>query len=265
MVGRGRASTKSGPEGVAAFERASGAATLRANTGTIDRADRIAAGRALRKEVPRSRHGDWKAAADRPDPVAVLVAQGESRVTELLPIRHGRMAESQFGFYRGAAAGMAADLASTPSSGIMVQLCGDAHLVNFGGFATPERRLIFDVNDFDETLPGPFEWDLKRLSASFAVAARSKGLSDEVGEAAVLRLTLAYSGLLAGFATTPTLDAWHWSVDTDLVAAMAAAVGDAETQSLFDKAIARAHAHNLGAPEPRRRSAPLSLRRNLHA
>jgi uncharacterized protein (DUF2252 family) len=244
MVGRGRASSKSGPEGVAAFERASGAATLRANTGTVDRADRIAAGRALRKDVPRSRHGDWKAAADRPDPVAVLVAQGESRVTELLPIRHGRMAESQFGFYRGAAAGMAADLASTPSSGIMVQLCGDAHLVNFGGFATPERRLIFDVNDFDETLPGPFEWDLKRLGASFAVAARSKGLSDEVGEAAVLRLTLAYSGLLAGFATTPTLDVWHWSVDTDLVAAMAAAVGDAETQSLFDKAIARAHAHN---------------------
>jgi uncharacterized protein (DUF2252 family) len=179
-----------------------------------------------------------------PDPVAVLAAQGESRVPELLPIRHGRMAESQFGFYRGAAAGMAADLASTPSTGILVQLCGDAHLVNFGGFATPERRLIFDVNDFDETLPGPWEWDLKRLGASFAVAARSKGLPDEVGEAAVLGMTLAYAGLLSGFATTPTLDAWYWSVDTDLVSAMAAAVGDAETQHLFDHAIARAHAHN---------------------
>src|SRR4051812_18392716 len=227
-----------------AFERATGAATSGANPGTIDRAERIASGRALRKDVPRTSHGDWEAASDRPDPVAVLEAQGKSRVSELLPIRHGRMAESQFGFYRGAAAGMAADLARTPSTGIIVQVCGDAHLVNFGGFATPERRLIFDVNDFDETLPGPFEWDLKRLGASFAVAARSKGLSDEVGETAVLRMTLAYAGLLAGFAKTPTLDVWHWSIDTDLLVAMAAAVGDAETQRLFDQAIARAHAHN---------------------
>ena len=228
----------------AAYERASGAGTSGGNAGTIDRAERIAAGRALRKDVPRRSHGDWKPAADRPDPVAVLEAQGETRVTELLPIRHGRMAESQFGFYRGAAAGMAADLASTPSTGIIVQLCGDGHLINFGGFATPERRLIFDVNDFDETLPGPFEWDLKRLGASFAVAARSKGLPDEVGETAVLRMTLAYAGLLAAFATAPTLDTWYWSIDTDLVAAMAAAVGDAETQAIFDHAIARAHAHN---------------------
>jgi uncharacterized protein (DUF2252 family) len=176
--------------------------------------------------------------------VAVLEAQGESRLTELLPIRHGRMAETQFGFFRGAAAGMAADLASTPSTGIMVQLCGDAHLVNFGGFATPERRLIFDVNDFDETLPGPWEWDLKRVGASFAVAARSKGLPDEVGEAAVLRMTLSYTNLMAAFASTPTLDAWYWSIDTELIGAMAAAVGDAETQRIFDQAIARAHAHN---------------------
>ena len=124
------------------------------------------------------------------------MAQGESRVPELLPIRYGRMAESPFGFFRGAAAGMAADLASTPSTGITVQLCGDGHLVNFGGFATPERRLIFDVNDFDETLPGPWEWDLKRLGASFAVAARSKGLSDDVGETAVLRMTSSYADLL---------------------------------------------------------------------
>jgi uncharacterized protein (DUF2252 family) len=229
---------------LAAFERASGAATMQASTRTVDRAGRIAAGRALRKVVPRSSHGDWKPAADRPDPVAVLETQGENRVPALLPIRHGRMAESQFGFYRGAAAGMAADLASTPSTGIIVQLCGDAHLVNFGGFGTPERRLIFDVNDFDETLPGPWEWDLKRLGASFAVAARSKGLPDEVGEAAVLGMTLSYAGLLAGFATTPTLDSWYWSVDTDLVSAMAVAVGDADTQRLFDHAIARAHAHN---------------------
>jgi uncharacterized protein (DUF2252 family) len=245
---RDETSAKSRRERAAAFERAVGAAkgpaALDRRTGTIDRADRIAAGRALRKVVPRRSHGDWRAAADRPDPVAVLEAQGDSRVTELLPIRHGRMAESQFGFFRGAAAGMAADLASTPDTGITVQLCGDGHLVNFGGFATPERRLIFDVNDFDETLPGPWEWDLKRLGASFAVAARAKGLSDEIGETAVLRMTLAYAGLLAGFATSPTLDAWHWSIDTDLLVAMAAAVGDADTQRIFDEAIARAHAHN---------------------
>ncbi len=175
-----KASEKAGRAGVVALERVSGAAAatgaLGGATGAVDRADRIDAGRAMRKEVPRSSHGDWRAAGDRPDPVAVLVAQGQSRVPDLLPIRYGRMAESPFGFFRGAAAGMAADLASTPTTGITVQLCGDGHLVNFGGFGTPERRLIFDVNDFDETLPGPWEWDLKRLGASFAVAARSEGL-----------------------------------------------------------------------------------------
>jgi Uncharacterized protein conserved in bacteria (DUF2252) len=137
-----RPGLKSRRANVAAFgetaRAAEAAGAFSGNTRTIDRADSIAAGRALRKEVPRSSHGDWTPAADRPHPVAVLEAQGESRVSELLPIRHGRMAESQFGFFRGAAAGMAADLVSTPSTGIMVQLCGDAHLVNFGGFATPD-------------------------------------------------------------------------------------------------------------------------------
>jgi uncharacterized protein (DUF2252 family) len=243
---RGKAG--SAKRAVAALDRASGAAAaagaLVGATGAVDRADRMGAGRALRKDVPRSSHGDWQAAADRPDPVAVLVAQGESRVSELLPIRYGRMAESPFGFYRGAAAGMAADLASTPSTGVMVQLCGDGHLVNFGGFATPERRLIFDVNDFDETLPGPWEWDLKRLGASFAVAARAKGLSDDVGQTAVVRMTLSYADLLAGFATTPTLDTWYWSVDADRVTALGRAVGNAETRGRLDQAVARAHAHD---------------------
>ena len=233
--------SRAGRAGVAALATAG---RLGSAQRAVDRADRIDAGRAMRKEVPRSSHGDWAAAADRQDPVAVLVAQGESRVPELLPIRYGRMAESPFGFFRGAAAGMAADLASTPSTGVAVQLCGDGHLVNFGGFATPERRLIFDVNDFDETLPGPWEWDLKRLGASFAVAARSKGLSDDVGQSAVLRMTLSYADLLAVFATMPTLDAWYWSVDTDRVTAMVAAVGNAKTRGRFDQSVARAHAHD---------------------
>ena len=176
---RAKGGAKAGRAGVSALTRVSGAAAatgaLGGATGAVDRLDRIDAGRAMRKDVPRSSHGDWEAAADRPDPVEVLVAQGESRVPELLPIRYGRMAESPFGFFRGAAAGMAADLASTPTTGVAVQLCGDGHLVNFGGFATPERRLIFDVNDFDETLPGPWEWDLKRLGASFAGRGSIKG------------------------------------------------------------------------------------------
>jgi uncharacterized protein (DUF2252 family) len=213
-------------------------------TGDVDRADRIAAGRALRKEVPRSSHESWAPAANRPDPVGVLEEQGASRVAELLPIRYGRMAESPFGFYRGAAAGMAADLASTPNTGITVQLCGDAHLVNFGGFATPERRLIFDVNDFDETNPGPWEWDLKRLGASFMVAARAKGLSDDVGRTAVLHIVSAYADLLGGFAEMPTLDTWYWSVDTDRTMALVTDAGDARTRGRFDKAVARAHAHD---------------------
>src|SRR2546430_4714105 len=242
------AGTKAKRTRVAALDRPSGAASadavLGGKTGTIDRADRIAAGRALRKDVPRDAHGDWQRARDRPDRVEVRVAQGQSRVPELLPIRYGRMAESPFGFFRGAAAGMAADLASTPSAGHRVQLCGDAHLVNFGGFATPERRLIFDVNDFDETLPGPWEWDLKRLGASFAVAARSKGLSDEIGRAAVLSMVSSYRDLLGGLATTPTLDAWCWSIDTDVVVAVAEAKGDAETRAMLDRGIARAHAHS---------------------
>src|SRR6266566_4984107 len=139
---------------------------------------------------------------------------------------------------------MARDLANTPVSGIKVQICGDAHLSNFGFFAMPERNLVFDVNDFDETLPGPWEWDLKRLGASFAVAARSKGLSDEVGQAAVLSMVSSYRDLLAGLATTPTLDAWCWSIDTDVVVAVAEAKGDAETRAMLDRGIARAHAHS---------------------
>src|SRR3954452_21203648 len=136
-------------------------------------AERAGLGRAARAAVPRSSHGAYQAAAGRPDPIGILEAQAATRVPELVPIRYGRMSQSPFAFFRGAAAIMAADLAATPRSGFDAQLCGDAHLSNFGGFAGPDRKLLFDLNDFDETLPGPWEWDVKRLGASLAVAGRN--------------------------------------------------------------------------------------------
>ena len=132
-------------------------------------------GKALREQVPRSGHGAWVPSPDRPDPIDLLQAQDKGRLEHLLPIKYGRMVESPFAFLRGSAAVMAADLASTPVTGLQVQLCGDAHLSNFGVFATPERKLVFDINDFDETYSGPWEWDLKRLAASAVVAGRENG------------------------------------------------------------------------------------------
>ena len=143
-------------------------------------AERAAAGKAARAEVPRSSHGDWEPAADRPDPIALLEEQATTRVPELVPIRHGRMAVSAFTFYRGAAFIMASDLAATPSSGLRAQLCGDAHLSNFGAYAAPDRQLVFDLNDFDETLPGPWEWDVKRLAASLEIAGRAAEFAPKV-------------------------------------------------------------------------------------
>ena len=143
------------------------------------RAVRRQQGKALRKKVPRSSHGEWAPAADRPDPIGILQAQDAGRVQRLLPIKYGRMVASPFAFLRGSAAVMAADLAGAPTMGIHAQLCGDAHISNFGVFATPERQLVFDVNDFDETLPGPWEWDLKRLVASAVVAGRENGFSEK--------------------------------------------------------------------------------------
>jgi uncharacterized protein (DUF2252 family) len=151
--------------------------------------ERAALGKVARSRVPRSSHADWAPADDRPDPVAVLEEQAADRVPELVPLRYGRMLSSAFAFYRGAAV-MAGDLAPTPRSGITAQLCGDAHLSNFGLFASPERELLFDVNDFDETLPGPWEWDVKRLVASIAIAGRGNGLTDKE-RATVARTTVA--------------------------------------------------------------------------
>src|SRR5438128_5627021 len=146
--------------------------------------ERAARGRAARAETPRSSQSTLDLAADR-DPIGRLEAQAATRVTELVPIRYGRMLISPLAFFRGAATVMATDLATAPRAGLDVQLCGDAHLLNFGGFASPERDLVFDLNDFDETLPGPFEWDVKRLAASVAIAARERGLADANRSAAV--------------------------------------------------------------------------------
>ncbi|GAA2747577.1 MULTISPECIES: DUF2252 domain-containing protein [Kitasatospora] len=166
-------------------------------------------GRAARKAVPRSGHGEWRPAADRADPVAVLEQQALTRVPELVPIRYGRMAASAFAFLRGAAAVMAADLASGPHTDLNVQLCGDAHLVNFGVFGSPERALLFDLNDFDETLPGPFEWDVKRLAASLAVAARENGAADRDARQVVLAGVGAYRRSMHALAGLGELAVWY--------------------------------------------------------
>jgi uncharacterized protein (DUF2252 family) len=170
---------------------------------------RIARGRDARRESPRSMHGRWVPAPDRPDPVALLEQQAQTRLPELVPIRYGRMSVSPFTFYRGAAAIMAADLAGSPVSGITVQLCGDAHLSNFGVFGTPERQLIFDINDFDETLPGPWEWDVKRLAASFEVMGRHRGFSPDDRRDIVMTLVREYRERIRRAADLPTLGAWY--------------------------------------------------------
>ncbi|MFL6129432.1 MAG: DUF2252 domain-containing protein [Mycobacteriales bacterium] len=174
-----------------------------------------AVGRQARASVPRSAHADLPPDGQRPDPVALLDSQAESREPGLVPIRHGRMASSPFAFFRGAALGMAADLARTPVSGITVQACGDAHLLNFGLYSSPERRLVFDVNDFDETLPGPWEWDVKRLAASIAVAGRERGFSTQEREGAVLGTVGRYRLAMREFAGMRTLDVWYAKLEAD--------------------------------------------------
>jgi uncharacterized protein (DUF2252 family) len=166
-------------------------------------------GRAARRATPRSAHGDWAPASDRPDPVAVLAAQAATRLRELVPIRYGRMLVSPFTFYRGAAAVMAADLARTPHSGIVVQACGDAHISNFGGFAAPDRRLVFGPNDFDETLPGPWEWDVKRMAASAEIAGRDVGLAADHRRWIVEDCVREYREGMRGFAAESHLDVWY--------------------------------------------------------
>ncbi len=183
----------------------------------LDPVQRAAHGRAARAKVSRSSHAVWAAGPDRPDPVALLRAQEATRVPELVPLRHERMLESPFTFYRGAAVIMAADLATVPSSGLRVQACGDAHLANFGGFAAPDRTLVFDMNDFDETAPGPFEWDVKRLAASFEIAARAREFPTKTAREVVRRVARSYREAMAQFATMTNLDVWYSRLDAQAV------------------------------------------------
>jgi len=194
-------------------------------------ADRRARGLEARDRAPLSCHTGWAPAADRPDPVGLLQDQDATREPDLVPVRHGRMLVSPFTFYRGAAKIMAADLAATPTAGLDVQLCGDAHLSNFGVFASPERELLFGLNDFDETLPGPFEYDVKRLAASFTIAARNNGFSKAHTKAATLASVAAYREAMAGFAQMGRLEVWYAHLTEDeLLQAMRSAAKGATTQ-----------------------------------
>ena len=177
--------------------------------------ERVSRGKAARAEVPRSRHAEFEPAPDRADPIELLETQAATRVPELVPIRYGRMLVSPFTFYRGAAKIMAGDLAATPRSGLNAQCCGDAHLSNFGVFASPERRLVFDINDFDETLPGPWEWDVKRLSTSMVIAARDNGFRRKDQERIVLETVGRYRTAMGEFAGMNNLDVWYSRLDAE--------------------------------------------------
>ena len=214
----------------------------------IPRADRAAAGKALRSSVPRASHRDWTPPADRRDPMDVLIESNTGRLPELVPIRFGRMLVSPFTFFRGAAAVMAADLAKTPATGLQVQACGDCHLLNFGAFATPERNLVFDINDFDETLPAPWEWDIKRLAASFVLAGRDNRFDADAGRNSAVAVVRAYRERLAELSEMPALDVWYSKID-----AMKWLEGtdDPELRALREKRIKKAQARTaLGHEYP---------------
>jgi uncharacterized protein (DUF2252 family) len=202
--------------------------------------ERSARGKAARSRAPRSDHAGWHAADERRPPVELLLEQAADRVPELVPIRHGRMLASPFAFFRGAAAAMAADLAHTPSSGITVQLCGDAHLSNFGGFAAPDRELVFDINDFDETARGPWEWDVKRLAASIAIAGRELGLTAGQRRDALEAALRAYREAMREFAELRNLELWYVRLD---VHRLLSHVGDEMSRrerTAFDRRVAGA-------------------------
>lgn len=194
-------------------------------------------GKKLRDKCPRQSHAAWKPAVNRPDPIELLEESSKDRLRELIPIRYGRMVQSPFTFYRGAALNMADDLSHAPVTGLRVQACGDAHLLNFGGYATPERREVFDINDLDETLPAPWEWDVKRLSASFVLACRNNGFNDDVARDTVLACVHSYRRRMAEFSQMPVLDVWYSRTEVkDLISL----IQDPETVERGRKRLAKA-------------------------
>src|SRR5262249_7638996 len=200
--------------------------------------ERYLRGKKLREKTPRASHAGWEPPRNRRDPIEILIESSVGRIEHLIPIRYGRMLRSPFAFYRGAAAIMAADLATTPRTGVRVQACGDAHLLNFGGFATPERRLIFDINDFDETLPAPWEWDVKRLSTSFVVAARSNRFTKREARDAATAAVRSYREHVARAAEMPTLEAWYASVS-----GLAETLGNPRLRKRYERVVREERQH----------------------
>jgi uncharacterized protein (DUF2252 family) len=213
---------------------------LDAALGHLTPAERAVRGKAARAEVPLESHAAFEPAPDRPDPIALLEEQGASRVPSLVPVRYGRMMASPFSYYRGAALPMAADLAATPVSGLAVQACGDAHLSNFGVFGSAERRLVFDVNDFDETLPGPWEWDIKRLAASLEVAARDNGFPGKKRRAIVAAAVAGYRDAMRAFADMTNLEVWYAHADLEQLRQQAGGQLKARQRKAVDKGLAKA-------------------------
>ena len=207
---------------------------------SLTASERAARGKAARGVVLRSSHGNWAPAPDRVDPITLLEQQATTRAPELVPIRHGRMAASPFAFYRGAALPMAADLAATPRIPIDVQLCGDAHLSNFGGFASPDRSLVFDLNDFDETNPGPFDWDVKRLAASLEIAGRSLNLTPTVRTSIVTAAVRSYRDAMRAFAAQSNLDVWYARLDVEGMTGMYGAQAGKATIKALQRNVAKA-------------------------
>ena len=213
-------------------------------------AERFAAGKEVREAVPIADHAGWTAPADRPDPVAILQQQAESRVPELVPIRYGRMLVSPFTFYRGGAAIMAWDLSRTATTELRAQVCGDAHLLNFGMYAAPDRRMVFDINDFDETLPASFEWDLKRLVASMVIAARDNGFSPEEARAAGYAAAAGYQANINLLAQMKFLDVWYSRLNVDDLLKIIEQNDDEKVTKRAQKTVEKAHTKtNLGALE----------------
>jgi len=220
-----------------------GSEQIKAFTPRLSRAERQAKGKSLRDTCPRSSHANWKPAPDRPDPISLLLEANKGRMPELVPLRHGRMVQSPFTFYRGSALPMAADLVATPVTGIRVQACGDAHLCNFGGFATPERNIIFSINDLDETLPAPWEWDIKRLAASFVPACRNNGLSESTAKDVACTCVRAYRERMAEFSEMKALDLWYFSLEAEL---MISTIKDPVLRKRVIKRLAKESARSRG-------------------